>query len=302
MSTAHEFTAELFIHLDCELGEGPRWDPTDQSLLFVDVLAGRLYRARTSDSAGSGAPFVTRVNTGQPLGAANLRAEGGLILAMRDGIYLAEQDATEPSPFAAIELDIVTNRMNDAACDPQGRLWAGTMSFEAEADAGTLYRIDPDGTVTAVLRDLTISNGLGWSPAGDLMYFIDSPTRRIDVFDFNAEQGSVRRRRTFIDLSQVPGVPDGMTIDTDGGLWVAFWGGAQVRRFGPDAVLTDIVHLPVPQPTSCTFGGTDGKDLYITSARIGLSQSDLADSPLSGSVFVARPGHRGLPAFSFGSR
>ena len=192
--------------------------------------------------------------------------------------------------------------MNDAACDPQGRLWAGTMSFEAEPEVGTLYRIDPDGSYHPMINGLTISNGMGWSPAGDLMYFIDSPTRRIDVLDFDGEQGTAANRRTLVDLAETAGVPDGMTVDAAGGLWVAFWGGAQVRRYGPDGDLSFIVDVPVPQPTSCTFGGTDGQDLYITSARLGLSQSELADSPLSGAVFVARPGYRGLPAFSFGGR
>ena len=219
---------------------------------------------------------------------------------MRDGIYLRSPDGTATRLLAAIELEVPTNRMNDAACDSRGRLWAGTMSFEATTDAGTLYRIDPDGTVTVVVTDTTISNGMGWSPAGDLMYYIDSPTRRIDVFDFDAEQGSVRNRRTFIDLSQAPGIPDGMTIDTDGGVWVALWGGAQVQRYGSDAVLTDIVNIPVPQPTSCTFGGRDGQDLYITSARVGLSEGDLERYPHSGSAFITRPGSRGLPPVTFG--
>lgn len=284
----------------CILGEGPRWDSNNESLIFVDVLPGLLHRANPDSSGQLDPGNVTSANVGQPLGAANLAADGGLVLAMRDGIYLTSPEATAIRLLAAIELEIPTNRMNDAACDPQGRLWAGTMSFEAAANAGTLYRIDPDRTVTAVVTDTTISNGMGWSPAGDLMYFIDSPTRRIDVFDFNADQGTVHNRRTFIDLSQAPGIPDGMTIDSDGGLWVALWGGAQVQRYGSDAVLTDIVNVPVPQPTSCTFGGRDGQDLYITSARVGLSQGDLDDYPLSGSVFVTRPGYSGLPTFTFG--
>jgi len=220
---------------------------------------------------------------------------------MRDGIYLADADGANLRLLASVEAEDTTCRMNDAACDPQGRLWAGTMSFEAVPGAGTLYRIDPDGTVTAVLHDLTISNGLGWSPDGRRMYFIDSPTRRIDVLDFDAEDGTVHDRRCFLDVSDVAGVPDGLTMDTDGGIWVAFWGGAQVRRYGHDAVLTDIVQVPVPQPTACAFGGPDGQDLYITSARLGLDLAELQAAELSGSLFVCRPGYQGSAARAFGS-
>jgi len=285
--------AEVLIRIDCLLGEGPRWDPHDASLIFVDVLPGLLHRVHPPDTA------VTTVEAGQPLGAANPTIDGGLVLAMRDGIYLASADAGDQRLIAAIEADLPGNRMNDAACDPQGRLWAGTMSFEAEPEAGTLYRIDPDGSHLPMLGGLTISNGMGWSLAGDLMYFIDSPTRRIDVLDFDAEYGTVGYRRTLVDLADTPGVPDGMTVDAAGGLWVALWGGSQVRRYDPDGALTYIVDIPVPQPTSCTFGGADGMDLYITSARVGLTEAELDAHPLSGSVFSCRPGFQGVPTTCF---
>jgi len=218
---------------------------------------------------------------------------------MRDGIYLSSADASRQQLHAAVEMELPSNRMNDAACDPQGRLWAGTMSFEAEPGKGTLYRIDSDAMVHPMIGGLSISNGLGWNLAGDRMYFIDSPTRRIDVLDFDAEQGTVRNRRAFVDLADAPGVPDGMTVDAGGGIWVALWGGAQVRRYDSGGALTCIVDVPVPQPTSCAFGGADGVDLFITSARIGLSEAELDAHPRSGSVFACRPGYQGLPTSCF---
>lgn len=293
MGQTPRLQAQVQIRMDCLLGEGPRWDPWDASWVFVDVLPGLLHRVRPD--AGE----VTTAEVGQALGAANPTAGGGLVLALRDGIYLSPADASQPLLLAPVEIDVPSNRMNDAACDPQGRLWAGTMSFDAEPGAGTLYRIDPDGSVHPMIGGLTISNGMGWNLAGDRMYFIDSPTRRIDVLDFDSERGTVRNRRPLVELADTPGVPDGMTVDADGGLWVAIWGGAQVRRYDSEGMLTCIVEVPVPQPTSCAFGGPDGMDLFITSARLGLSDADLAAYPLSGSVFSCRPGYAGMPTRSF---
>jgi sugar lactone lactonase YvrE len=175
------------------------------------------------------------------------------------------------------------------------------MAFDATSAAGTLYRIDTDGTVTSVLTGLSISNGLGWSPDAEQMYFVDSPTQRIDVLDFDLATGTVNNRRPFALIADTPGVPDGLTIDAEGGIWVALWGGAQVRRYAPDGRVTDIVDLPVDQPTSCTFGGDAGDILYITTARLGLTDEQLTASPLAGSVLACRPGYRGHPAHSFNS-
>jgi len=299
-AAVRHIVAELAVHMTCELGEGPRWDPSQDRLLFVDIIDGHLHSTRPDGSSISDPDAVTTVDVGQSLGAVNPAVDGGLVLAMRDGIFLSDADGSSIRLLAPIEEELPTNRMNDAACDSQGRLWAGTTSYRAELEAGTLYRIDPDGSVVPVLADLTISNGLGWSPDGRRMYYVDSPTRRVDVMDFDGEHGAIRDRRCFVDVAEVPGVPDGMAIDDDGGVWVAFWGGAQVRRYSQEGVLTAIVELPVPQPTSCAFGGPDRQVLYITSARAGLSQGEIDAAPLSGSIFRCQPGYRGLPTNLFG--
>lgn len=284
---------DVAVPIECELGEGPRWDPKGHRLLFVDVLAGHLHAA-----SPEGRLTLTRV-VGQALGAVNRTSDGGLVLAMRDGIHLTDADGAGLRLFVPIEDDRPDLRMNDAACDPAGRLWAGTMAFDATPDVGALYRIDADGSVTPVLAGLGISNGLGWSPDTQRMYFVDSPTRRIDVLDYDVATGTVTNRRPLVHIDDTPGVPDGLTVDADGGIWVALWGAAQVRRYSPDGTVTDIVDLPVDQPTSCTFGGDAGDVLYITTARLGLTDEQLAASPAAGSVLACRPRYRGLPAAAF---
>ncbi len=286
---------DVAVRIECELGEGPRWDPDGRRLLFVDVLAGRLLAASEEGE------LVLDRTIGQALGAVNRTSDGGLVLCARDGVYLAARDGSGQSLLAPIEADSPESRMNDAACDPAGRLWAGTMAFDATPDAGTLYRVDADGSVTTMVSALTISNGLGWSPDAQRMYFVDSPTRRIDVLDYDLATGTVTNRRALVEITDTPGVPDGLTVDADGGIWVALWAGSQVRRYAPDGSLTDIIDLPVDQPTSCAFGGDSGDVLYITSARLGLTDRQLVTSPAAGSVLACRPGYRGLPAFPFGA-
>lgn len=286
---------DVAVLLECELGEGPRWDPDGRRLLFVDVLAGRLLAASEEGE------LVFDRAIGQALGAVNRTSDGGLVLCACDGVYLAACDGTDLRLLAPVEADRPELRMNDAACDPAGRLWAGTMAFDATPAAGTLYRIDANGSVTMMVTALTISNGLGWSPDGRYMYFADSPTRRIDVFDYDLTTGTAHDRRALVDITDTPGVPDGLTVDSDGGIWIALWGGSQVRRYAPGGSLTDVIELPVEQPTSCTFGGESGDVLYITSARQGLTARQLAASPLAGSVLACRPGYRGSPAYAFGA-
>lgn len=289
---------DVAVRVECELGEGPRWDVVGRRLLFVDVLAGRLLAASEEGT------LVLDRAIGQSLGAVNCTTDGGLALCAGDGIHLAAHDGTDVRLLAPVEADRPESRMNDAACDPAGRLWAGTMAFDATPGAGTLYRVDLNDSLTAVVSAvvsaLTISNGLGWSPDARHMYFVDSPTRRIDVFDYDLPNGTASNRRALVEIEDTPGVPDGLTVDVDGGIWVALWGGSQVRRYAPDGELTVVIDLPVEQPTSCTFGGRGGDVLYITTARYGLSAHQLAGSPTAGSVLACRPGHRGNPAFAFG--
>ena len=160
-----------------------------------------------------------------------------------------------------------------------------------------LYRLDTDGRVSVLIENVTLSNGLGWSPDGTLLYFADTPLERVDVLDYDMATGTVRDRRTFTDLHDVAGRPDGLTVDADGGVWIAMARGGAVRRYTPDGRLDHVVELPVPLVTSVTFGGASLTDLYVTTSREGLGPADLADQPQAGAVFCARAtGARGLDA------
>jgi sugar lactone lactonase YvrE len=277
-----------------QLGEGPWWDARTATLLWIDI-DGRLVQ-RLDPASGRTA---TR-GLDQKIGAVAARAGAGLALALEDGLWVTDAEDGPARLVAPIEPDDAGTRLNDATCDRRGRLWVGSMAHDARPGAGALYRVDPDGSVERVLVDLAISNGIDWSPDDRHMYFIDSATRRVDVLDYDLAAGTASGRRELIEVPEDGGLPDGLTVDAEGYLWVALWDGWSVRRYSPSGDLDRIVQLPVARPTSCAFGGPDLEDLYVTSASTGLSPSELADQPLAGSLFVVRPGVRGLEATPFG--
>ncbi|MFF1743854.1 SMP-30/gluconolactonase/LRE family protein [Streptomyces mirabilis] len=275
---------DVAIRAESALGEGPTWDPDAQRLIWVDILGSRVH---TYDPvSGRSTVMVTE----QHVGAAKPRAGGGLVVNLRDGV--ATYGGAEG--FRWLHRDPVPGRRaNDAAVAPDGSLLFGTMRYDEAPGGGTLSRITADGTVTPLLDDIAVSNGTGWSPDGRLMYYIDSPTRRVDVFDVG-DVGDGRpplNRRPLAVIEEGAGWPDGLTVDAEGCVWVALWDGGAVRRYTPDGELDRVVELPVPRPTACAFGGADLTDLYITTARTGLE----APHPLSGSVLVVPGAGKGLP-------
>ncbi|MFJ8080965.1 SMP-30/gluconolactonase/LRE family protein [Streptomyces sp. NPDC096205] len=277
---------EVAVQAEAALGEGPTWDAAAGRLLWVDILGSRVH---TYDPS-TGRRTVRR--TDQHVGAAKPRAGGGLVLNLRDGVGLLDPDDT----FRWLHRDVVPGRRgNDAAVAPDGSLWAGTMRYDEAPGGGTLSRLTGTGTgtVEVVLDSVAVSNGTGWSPDGRLMYYIDSPTRRIDVFDVTGDR--VSARRPFAAIEDGAGFPDGLTVDADGCVWVALWDGAAVRRYTPEGVLDRVVPLPVSRPTACAFGGAELTDLYITTARTGLA----APHPMSGSLLVIPGAGKGIaqPAF-----
>jgi sugar lactone lactonase YvrE len=288
-------TAEVELALDAkaDLGEGPVWDARHQRLVWVDIMRGRVH---LFEPAANRCRFLA---VKQPVGAAALRAAGGYVLAVRDGFGRIDAETGRFEMIAEVEADRPDMRMNDGKCDASGRFWAGTMALDKRPGAASLYRLDPGGRVETMLRDVTISNGLDWSPDGRRMYYIDTPTRRIDVFDYERETGGIRNRRPLVEIPRDEGHPDGMTLDAEGFLWVALWGGGALRRYSPEGALDRVVPLPVTHPTSCAFGGPDLADLYITSARVALSEDERARQPHAGGVFRCRPGVVGRPANAF---
>jgi sugar lactone lactonase YvrE len=202
--------------------------------------------------------------------------------------------------IADVEADLQDQRMNDGKCDPAGRFWAGTMALDKRRGAGALYRLDADGRVHRMLDEVSISNGLDWSNDGRLMYYVDTPTRSVDVFDFDVATGAIANRRSLARVEPDEGWPDGLTLDADGYIWVALWCGAAVRRYAPDGTLDRVVAVPTTYPTSCAFGGSDLGDLYITTAATALTPDERLREPLAGGLFRCRPGVHGRPAHRFG--
>jgi sugar lactone lactonase YvrE len=200
-----------------------------------------------------------------------------------------------------VEADAPTTRFNDGKCDAAGRFWAGTMALDVAPGAGALYRLDPDYRVTRALSGVTLSNGLDWTTDNRSMYYIDSPTRGVDAFEFDLEQGVLGARRRLISIPREAGTPDGMTLDTDGGIWVALHGSGSVGRYHPDGRLERVIRVPSARlVTSCAFGGPDMGDLYITSMSDGLSAEAMAEQPRAGALFRCRPGVRGRLPHRFG--
>ena len=283
--------SELVVRTRAEVGEGPIWDPGTETLIWVDITGSAVHRfdpATGQDQC---------MDVGIDVGAVAVRASGGLVLAAADGFRALEADGSQ-TVLAEVEADDPGMRMNDGKCDRHGRFWAGTMAYDEAAPAGLgkLYRLDPDLSVHTMVGGVSISNGIDWSPDDRVMYFIDSPTRRVDVFDYDRDDGAISNRRTLIQVDSSIGFPDGMTVDANGDLWVAVWGGSRVMHYAPDGSERGMVRFPVSQTSSCAFGGADRRDLYVTSAARGISEEA---EPEAGSLFRARPGAVGQAPSSF---
>jgi len=283
---------EVAIDSRATLGEGPVWDEQRQLLLWLDILPGLVHRF----DPATGSDDVFRV--GKPVGSAGLRRSGGLVLAVEDGFALLDKDWQRVAQ-AVVEHPGPRARFNEGKCDPAGRFLAGTMAYDLTPGAGSLYRLDPDLTVTKLLDGVTISNGLSWSADGTTMYYIDSPTQGVDAFDYDPGTGRLANRRRIVDIPAAVGLPDGMTIDAEGCLWVALYGGAAVHRYTPEGRLDTTLSFPVTNITCPVFGGPRLGLLYVTSARDGLDERQLAAQPHAGAVFTADVGAQGLPGLRF---
>jgi sugar lactone lactonase YvrE len=277
---------EVAVAARATLGEAPVWDHAHSRLIWVDITARAVhfYDPRSAQDTSVAVPHTP--------GVAIPRATGGLVLAIGHGFgFLNPEERFES--VAQIPQRKVPARMNDGNCDSAGRLWAGTAGLNEEPEAGALYRLDPDRTVTRVLDHVGESNGIDWSPDDRLMYYVDSLERRVDVFDFDLTSGAIDNRRPFAVIDEGEAVPDGLTVDADGGIWVALWGGSQLRRYAPNGSLDRLITFPATQITSCAFGGPQLKQLFVTSAREGLATEALEREPHAGSLFVCTPGVRG---------
>lgn len=289
-------------------GEGPVWDADRQELLWVDITAGLLRRATVSPDGEL--DELDALQVGGTVGVATPAADGGWLLGAGPGFTAVSPDGEarvllelpgEGGPQQAAEGRPSGTRMNDGGCDRAGRFYAGTMAFDERPGAGALYRVDLDGSVSTVLDGLTVSNGLGWSPDDRTVYLSDSGAAVVWAFDHDLATGAFGRRRVVLDFSDRPdeGVADGLTVDDEGCLWTALWGGGQVRRYSPDGELLAVVDVPASQTSSCAFAGPGRDLLVISTSAHGLSDGDRAGQPDAGRLFTARPGVTGPPAFPY---
>lgn len=280
---------DVFDPRGCRLGEGPYYDDRTDRVGWVDILGKSvLWRGLGSGQTGA-------LSTPEHVGAAILREGGGLVLCLPAGPVLLDPDGERRALAGFAEADRAAGRppapdgpalrANDAKADPAGRLWLGTMAYDETPGAGALYRLDPGADrPVRVLDQITISNGLGWSPDGSLMYYVDTHTDRIDVFDYDVGSGRAVARRPFATVADGAGSPDGLCVDAAGGVWVALWGGGAVRRYAPDGSLDRVVPVGTPRVTSCAFAGPELDRLVITTAGAG------GDDPAAGRTYLHRPG------------
>lgn len=278
---AEQVTDQVAFH-----GEGPVWSPAWGGLRFVDMLAGAVLSLGSDGS-------VERRQVGTIVAALRPRSGGGAVIAVERGFVLEEPNGSLSPVIKAWSGGDA--RMNDGACDPDGRFYCGSMAYDRRAGGGALYRLDPDLAVHRVLEGVTISNGLDWSPDGSLAYYADTETSRVDVFDYSPDSG-LSNRRPFARIDPDDGRPDGMAVDAGGGIWVTLNGGGALRRFAPDGTLDLVVETPTPHVTACTFGGSDLRTLFITTSRENVAEDE---DPVAGSLLACEPGATGSPTLEF---
>ena len=287
-------TESLEVLLDAHalLGECPLWDDLTGTLLWVDILRHEVHRLDPATG------LDRSLTLAEPVGAVALREGGGLVAAA--GMSFGELDE-DSGAFTKWHQVSRGDRMNDGACDPAGRFWAGTMTNAQTPGAASLYALDPSTLqVTEKLHDVTLSNGLAWSPDAEILYYVDTVCERIEAFDYDTATAALSGRRTVVDLHDIDGRPDGLTVDSEGRLWVAMAKGRVVRCYNADAALQHVVSIPAPIVTSCTFGGDEFGELYVTTGEWPATPAQLLDYPNAGAIFrLTGLGASGLPANRF---
>lgn len=275
--------AKLLIESNNILGEGPIWDAHRKELLWVDIEQKQLNFLTPHLGDSSSHLMPERIGAAAPIFS---NEDGMYCVALQNGMHYYNRVSNGLTFICNPENHLPQNRFNDGKYDSKGRYWVGTMHLEAKINAGSLYKINSDGKPHKMLKNLTIANGLGWSPDNKYMYFIDTLTSTITCYDFDETNGEISHPNPIITVPEVDGYPDGMCVDTKGMLWVAHWGGAMVTQWDPTTGRQlQKIEIPCPHVTSCCIGGENMDILYITTARYGLSDVQLEEFPHSGSVF-----------------
>jgi sugar lactone lactonase YvrE len=286
---------EIVVDHICLLGEGTLWDTGRESICWIDILRGEIHEFHPATHV-----FKT-ISLHQMVGSIAVCKDGNFIAALKNGFAKVHRHSGEVTMISNPESHLPGNRFNDGKCDPAGRFWAGTMSHTDEPGKGSLYVLDERLEVTKKMENLSISNGMAWSGDQETFYYIDTPTFSVAAFRYDKKNAEISEKKIVVRVPVGDGSPDGMTIDQEGMLWIAHWDGWQVTRWNPRTG-KKILSIPFPaaRVTCCCFGGPDLHDLYVSTARNGLSEEQLNDQPLAGSLFVIKNiGYKGLPAFEF---
>ena len=279
--------------INAELGEGPLWVNHENSLYWVDIRRRQVHRLNITSGERQSWTFPVAVTS------LAMRQAGGFVGTSPDGFVVVNFETQTVEPIALPEAHLPNNRFNDGKVDGNGRFWAGTMNKQEKEASGTLYRLDPDLTLHTMDSDYIITNGPAFSVDGRTMYHNDSVRGFVYAFALH-EDGTLGGKRPFQKLTfNINGAPDGMTVDSENCLWLAHYGGARLTRFAPTGEILEEVPLPVPNVTSCTFGGPELDTLYITTASQNMSPAELEKYPLAGSLFAYKPGVKGLPTPKF---
>lgn len=293
-STQKKTEVELVLDSKSALGEGAIWNYKTGELIWVNITDKILnfYNPKLK--------YNKEMLTGQMIGTVVPAESGKMMVALENGFYEFDPETGSKKRIANPEEGIDENRFNDGKCDPAGRFWAGTMSMEGKPHAGALYRLDPDSSIHKMIENVSISNGIVWSLDATKMYYIDTPTQKVMSWDYNQETGEISNPKTAIEIPEEMGSPDGMTIDAEGNVWIALWGGSAVGCWNPETgELLRKIEVPAKNVTSCAFGDEDLGTLYITTARQGTSEEELEKFPHAGGLFKTRPGVKGVEAFFF---
>ncbi len=286
---------DLLLDAHAILGEGPFWHPRRHELFWVDIEGHAVHHTGVASRQDAIIPIGEQVGCIVPAG------DSLLLMGLRSGFEILDLETGRRAAIANPEHHLPGNRFNDGKCDPAGRFWAGTMAISEAEGQGSLYCLSTTLAVTSKLSGVSVSNGLAWSLDEKTMYYVDSPTRRVVAYDYDAATSEIDHVRGVYDVPPGWGFPDGMAIDAEGGLWVALWDGFKIIHVDPrSGRLIGEIPMPVARPTSCAFGGPDLEELYITSASIHLTPEQRAAQPHAGGVFVCRPGVHGLPTREFG--
>ena len=278
------------------LGEGAIWNHERQELYWVDILGKSLNIYNPENKSNRKFPLPYRVGTVVP------QSDSTAVVALDNGIYILNTFNRKLTRISDVESEILTNRFNDGKCDPNGNLWVGSMHLEEKEPAASLYKVAPDGTTTKMLENITISNGIVWTKDGETMYYIDTPTGVIKAYDFDLDTSTISNERVAVEVDEDDGFPDGMAIDAEDKLWVGLWNGNAVARYDPDnGELMEKIEVPAHNVTACAFGGENLDILYITTARVDMSEEELEQYPLAGSIFSVKPGVKGVKSAFFGT-